>query len=236
MIESWKNADLSLGERCVLFSENEMKNGVCEDKLNSFTSSRIREYFSICTRLVNGKETKLNLNAGNWCSSGGCFALQQSLLPGEVVPHGYRVGVVEVVADLKHNNLYQTIDQVRNGDYTIKVGDVIIFDRSIPNKPETQWFRHFGRCYSVDSSTDFKCISGNNGGKWKISSHKISQTNLLGFGSYPSKKDIVLPNISTRPPAAFDSVNIKELAPSEDSGSDISPKFFDKFFSLFSNK
>jgi hypothetical protein len=233
----WNDPGLSLGERCVAFAENEMKNNVGEDKLNSFTSPRLREYFAICTRLVNGKETSMkSFTAGNWCAAGVSFCLHESLLSGEVPPHGYRLGVVEVVADMQHNKSYHTIDEVRNNTYTIKVGDIIIFDRSTAGKPETQWYRHIGRVYSVDSPTNFKCISGNNGGKWRISSHTMSQASLLGFGAYPAKKDIILPNVSTRPSSPFDTADIKDLAPSEDSGSYITPKFFDKFFGLFGSK
>ena len=160
----WNDPSVSLGERCVAFAENEMNNGVCEDKLNSFTSPRLREYFAICTRLVNGKESSMkSFTAGNWCAAGVSFCLHESLLSSEVPPHGYRLGVVEVVADMQHSKTYRTIDEVRSGAYTLKVGDVIIFDRSTPGKPATQWYRHIGRVYSVDSPDSFKCISGNSG-------------------------------------------------------------------------
>ena len=233
----WKNPDLSLGERCVAFAENEMNNNVKEDKPNSYTSPRLREYFSICTRLVNGKETSMkSFTAGNWCAAGASFCLYQSLLPNEVAPHGYRLGVVEIVADMQHTGNYVNVNLVRSGKHQIKVGDIIIFDRSTPGKPETAWWRHIGRVYSIDNSDSFKCISGNSGGKWKISSHKLSQNTLLGFGTYPAKHDIVLPSVTSRPPSNFDNVDVKLLAPTEDSGKYVSPNFFDKFFGLFGNK
>jgi hypothetical protein len=234
----YKDPKLSLGERCVAFAESEMILGVKEDKPNSFTSPRLREYFSICTRLVNGKEVSMkSFTAGNWCAAGASFCLHESLLPNEVPPHGYRLGVVEIVADLEHNKTYFSIDKVRKGLYTIKVGDIIIFDRSTPGKPETNWFRHIGRVYSVDSKDSFKCISGNSGGQWKISSHKLSQTSLLGFGYYPGLAAPAVVNPSQpRQPLTFDNVDILSLAPMEDSGKFISQGFFDKFFDLFNNK
>jgi len=238
MDPKWKNPDLSLGERCVAFAENEMNNGVKEDKPNSFTSPRLREYFAICTRLVNGKEVSMkSFTAGNWCAAGVSFCLHESLLLNEMAPHGYRLGVVELVADMQHNKTYFTIDEVRKGLYTLKVGDIIIFDRSNPNKPETQWFRHVGRIYSVDGLDSFKCISGNSGGQWRISSHNLSQTNLLGFGYYPEKAAPTTVNpVQPRQPLSFDNVDILSLAPLEDSGKFISQGFFDKFFNLFGNK
>ena len=96
---------------------------------------------------------------------------------------------------------------------------------------------HLARGYSVDGSDAFKCISGNSGGKWKISSHKLSQTSLLGFG-YLSPKSAPTSVNPTQPrqPLSFDNVDILSLAPMEDSGKFISQGIFDKFFDLFGNK
>lgn len=221
-MNKWQDSSLSLGERCVAFAENEMNNGVGEDKPNSFTSPRLREYFAICTRLVNGKETPLTgFTAGNWCSAGASFCLHESLLSGETHPHGYRLGVVEVVTDMQHNNIYYTVDKVRDGSYQIKVGDIIIFDRSNPNNPASTWWRHIGRVYSVDSPTNFKCISGNNGGKWRISNHQLSQTNLLGFGEYPKLNTKVNVNTTPQPIPDWSNTNILDLVPPQDTGSGI---------------
>ena len=189
LINEWKDPTLTLGERCVEFAKNEMANGVKEDKKNSFTSARIREYFNICTRLVNGKETAIgkSFTAGNWCAAGVSFCCHESLLSGETVPHGYRLGVVEIVADMQKRGTYYTRTQATKGEYKLNIGDVIVFDRSTPGKPETTWYRHIGRVYSIDGNK-FTCISGNNGGQWKISNHDLNQKNLLGFGKYPEAK------------------------------------------------
>jgi hypothetical protein len=225
----WQNPLLTLGERCVAFAENELNNGVKEDHLNSYTSPRIREYFSICTRLVNGKEIKDSIYAGNWCAASISFCLDKSLLPGETHPHGYRLGVVEIVSDLQRIGLWRSIDIVRAGTYNIRVGDVIIFDRSQPGKPETAWFRHIGRVYSI-TDTGCQCISGNSGGCWNISSHQLSQSNLLGFGEYP---DINSQTILT-PSEGMDwsTVDVSQLAPMEDTGKDLD-SFFDIYQELF---
>jgi hypothetical protein len=214
-MNKWQDPSLTLGERCVAFAEQEMKNGVKEDKPGSYTSSRIRDYFNICTRIFNGKETKIHFISGNWCSAAASFALHESLLPGETKPHGYRLGVVEVVSDLQHNGLYRTIAQARSGAYQLKIGDPIIFDRSVPSNPSTAWWRHIGRVYSIDSQGGFKCISGNSGGKYSISDHKLSQANILGFGEYGT----VVPAQTTLPD--WSHVNIVDLAPMEDTGKDL---------------
>jgi hypothetical protein len=221
MIAKWKDSHLSLGERCIALAEHELNNGVKEDKIGSYTSARIREYFAICTRLINGKEVNINFVAGNWCAAGASYCLHESLLPGETPPHKYRLGVVEIVSDLQHNNLYRTISQVRNGSYQIKKGDVVIFDRSVPGNPSTAWWRHIGRVYSVGDSGTFKCISGNSGGCWKITDHKLSQSTLLGFGEYPALNTQVVLNINVQSIPDWDGVDILSLVPSEDTGHDL---------------
>lgn len=226
----WKDPSLTLGERCVAFAEQELANGVKEDKPGSYTSPRIREYFAICTRVINGQEVNIHFTAGNWCAASASFALHESLLPGEAKPHGYRLGVVEIVSDLQHNGLYRTITEARSGAYQLKVGDPIIFDRSRPNDPSTAWFRHIGRVYSVDGNGNFHCISGNSGGKYSISAHQLSQTNILGFGDYSVQTVVAqqggLPDWSH--------VNILDLAPLEDTGKHLeASNFFDLFNNVF---
>lgn len=223
----WKDSNLTLGERCVAFAENELHNNVKESYPGSYTSARIKEYLSICTRFINGKEVKVGITSGNWCAASVSFSLQQSLLPGEIPTHGYRVGVVEIVSDLQKNGLYFDVSSVRDKTFIPKVGDLIIFDRSTKGKPETAWYRHIGRVYSF-SGNEFKCISGNSGGAWKISNHKITQETLLGFGSasfeQASKPILNIPDVS--------GIDIEDLAPKVDTGY-TEPVVFSLFKKLF---
>ena len=224
----WQNPLLTLGERCVAFAENELNNGVKEDHPNSFTSPRLREYFSICTRKINGKEVPVNLPAGNWCAASASFCLKNSLLPGEVAPHGYRLGVVEIVTDLQNKGMWVPIKDVSNGSYRMKIGDLIVFDRSQIGKPDTAWYRHIGRIYNV-TTTGFSCISGNSGGCWKISNHSLSQANLLGFGNYPE--------VNTQPNATdagldWSTVDVSQLAPLQDTGDNLSS---DDFYNIYND-
>lgn len=221
----WQNPLLTLGERCVSFAENEMRNGIKEDSPNSFTSPRIREYLSICTRKVNDKEVPINITSGNWCAASVSFCLKNSILPGETVPHGYRVGVIEIVSDLQLRGLWYPINEVIQQFYQIKIGDIIVFDRSQSNRPETAWWRHIGRVYEINGD-EFKCISGNSYGTWKISSHKMSQKNLLGFGEYPSISSIVNTSVY------WNHLSVQDLAPMEDTGKDLE-SFFDIYGKIF---
>lgn len=219
-MNKWQDPNLSLGQRCVVFAEHEMANGVAEDKPNSFTSPRLREYFRICTRLVNGKETPIGLNftAGNWCSAGVSFCLQQSLLPGETLPHGFRLGVVEVIADMQRVGTYRPVAQARNGSYQLKVGDPVFFDRSNPNNPASAWWRHIGRVYAVLGKGKFVCISGNNGGRWRLSDHNLSQTTLIGFGEYPPARMVAPQQVINHVPIDWNNVDVNSLAAPTDTG------------------
>lgn len=236
-MNKWQDPSLTLGERCIAFADNEMNNGVKEDALNSYTSPRLKEYFKICTRLVNGKETPIGatFTSGNWCAAGVSFCLHESLLPGEKLPHGYRLGVVEVVSDLQRNGLYRPVVQVRSGAYSLKVGDPIIFDRSNPSNPDSKWWRHIGRVYSISNNGDFVCISGNNGGRWRLSNHKLSQTTLLGFGEYPTSHTVK--QAPDQVPIDWSTFNISDLAPSQDTGEDLEgSKSFDLINDLLNKK
>lgn len=183
----WKDPKFTLGERIIKFMTNEMNNNVHEDSPGSKDSPRIREYFSVCTRTINGKEVPIGITKQNWCSSFISFALHESLLPGDKQPHGFRVGVVEVVSDLQKNNLWRPVELAKTKQFTPEVGDIVVTDRSNPNDPATAWYRHILAVYSV-SNDSFQCISGNSGGKIRISNHTFNDKNLLGFGEYPSNR------------------------------------------------
>ena len=46
------------------------------------------------------------------------------------------------------------------------VGALVVFDRSIPGKPETNWWRHVGMCRHIISSKRIKLQAGNQGNKY----------------------------------------------------------------------
>lgn len=227
---SWQNPGLSLGERTVLFCENELKNNVQEDKPGSYTSPRIVEYFSICTRIINGKEYPIgkSFKASNWCSAAASFALHESLLPGETPPHGYRLGVVEIIADMQKLGAYRDLKDVKSGEFKIQVGDNVFFDRSRPNEPDTAWMRHIGKVLEVGSSGKFTVISGNSYGKWRVTNHDFNQPKLLGFGEYPTTTTVIKPTT----PISWKDVDLDKLNPMEDTGRDLE---VDKVWDLFDN-
>lgn len=226
-MNKWQDSSLSLGERCVAFAKNELDNGVKETSPNSYTSPRIKEYLSICTRLINGKETSLNLTVGNWCAASVSFCLKNSLLSGEVAPHGYRVGVIEIVSDLQNIGSWKPITSIKSKMYSPVIGDLVIFDRSQPGNPATSWYRHIGRVYDL-TEQGFRCISGNSGGTWKISNHSFSQKNLLGFGQYPSGENKLKQHNKSN--IDWSSIDISQLTPLVDTGANLAA---DDFYDVF---
>jgi hypothetical protein len=124
---------------------------------------------------------------------------------------------------------YRPLSEVKNGNYQIKVGDPVFFDRSRPNEPHTAWFRHIGFVLDPGSgdAAKFTCISGNSLGKWRITHHHYHQPALLGFGEYSS----VIPAISLPVNTPWDQVNIQDLAPLEDTGQGLDASDFWDLFS-----
>lgn len=215
-MSDWRNPTLTLGERCVAFAESELVNDVKENAPKSYTSLRIKDYFKICTRISDGKEIAIGLSftAGNWCAAGASFSLHESLLPGDEIPHGYRLGVVEIISDMQKLGTFRSIAEARSGAYKLKVGDPIFFDRSDPKNPESTWWRHIGRVHTVGVGGKFTCISGNSGGKWRISNHDLSQKTLIGFGEYNSLTAVANPKAALN----VSHWDLKDLAPSVDTG------------------
>jgi len=179
----------SLGVRCLEFMQEEMKKDVTSNPKLPATP-RVKEYFSICTRLVNGKEVKLNLTQGNWCAAAVSFSMYKSLAPGEKPLHGYRVGCIEIQKDLIDSGLWHSVKDIKSTS-ELMLGDILITDRSNPNIPNSSWWRHILRVSKINDDKTFECISGNStGGKYRISKHKLTDKNIIGFGFIDNRKSV----------------------------------------------
>ena len=178
----------SLGIRCLRFMENEMNNGVtCNPKLPA--TPRVKEYFSICTRNINGKEVPIGITQGNWCAAAISFSMHESLMPDEEMPHNYRVGCVEIQQDLQKSGKWFNADFMKRKLAPLMLGDILITDRSNPKDPSTAWWRHILRVSKVNPDDSFECISGNStGGQFRISKHKLTDSNIVGFGLIDSRE------------------------------------------------
>ncbi len=181
----WKDSSLSLGERAVEFAYKELTDGIAELPKGSNDSPRIREYFRPATRLVNGKETPLGVSHGNWCAASACYCAMQSLLPGETMPHPYRVSGAELEADSIAAKTWMHVSEVRNGYCKPVRGDLVIFHRE-------GWHRHVARVIEPLDGESYMTIGGNESDRWNIAARRLSDNDLRGFVHYPAMTDKAL--------------------------------------------
>src|SRR5690606_20797025 len=103
---------MNLGLRCLALARQEMARGVHAAPYGQpNTSVDVRMYLAPCVRDLNRdgavEETeRLGLRVGNWCAAFASWCMRESLLPGEVAPHLYRAGVVEIVDDAQARGLW----------------------------------------------------------------------------------------------------------------------------------
>ena len=81
------------------------------------TSDEVANYLRPCLRDVDGdgELDLLGLTVGNWCAAFVSACAKECLLPGERMPHEYRAGVVELVADAKKRGRWHSVSEVREG-------------------------------------------------------------------------------------------------------------------------
>jgi hypothetical protein len=163
-----------LGERCVLWCENEFACAVREDPPGSNTSPRIRDYLAPCMR--NGK--LLGLRAAAWCAAAQCCAMRDCLAPGEAEPHPYRCSGIELETDA------QKLGTWRGPKYTPRRGDIAVLMRTNSDPSKGSWERHVVRVRSVDGD-HMTTIAGNEGNGWAVSAMRLDDARILCFIEYP---------------------------------------------------
>lgn len=176
----------TLGECCLEWMVKYL--GVKEQPPGSNSGPFIDGWLDKCIR--RDTEQALHLKKSNWCSSFVSASLYAVLAPGEVPPHGYRAGVVELVADAleglpRFSGVYVPSKKLLDGVWTPMPGDLVIYDRSDPSKPETSWYRHVNRILRVVSSTKFECIGGNQNDEVSIVLTQADSPKVLGYIQYP---------------------------------------------------
>ena len=177
----------SIGERALEVALKELWAGIKEEPPGSNTGPKIREYLDPCVR--GDKHTDLRLTASNWCMAFSSWCQFQVLALDEIPAHGYRAGVVEAVADArsgKFSGKWVPIQEVRKNVWKPSSGDLAIWDRSVPNRPDTAWWRHVNRVVKfADDEGFFTTVGGNEYDKVRLSSSHITASKLLGFIAYP---------------------------------------------------
>jgi len=173
----------------------ELAAGVGEAPPGSNSGPRVREYLAPCVR--GDKNTKLHLTASNWCMAFSSWCTYQALnVHDKAPPHGYRAGVVEAVADVRDAGARWTgqwvpVALARGGQWAPHPGDLAIYDRSDPRRPETSWWRHVNRVVTFDAAEGtFRTVGGNEGGKVALAEQAITKSTLLGFIAYPQEHHV----------------------------------------------
>lgn len=181
----------TLGERCVDRALREL--GTTSAPYGQpNTSKKVREYLAPCLRDIDhdGDQELLGLTQGNWCAAFVSWCLEAELEPDDDRPHVYRAGVVEIIADAKKLGRWHTVQEVREGTWAPSVGDLLIWDRSDPQKPSTSWWRHVNRLMQYNPRKGaLKVIGGNEQRTVRTSTRYLGDPKLLGFVSYSQRTD-----------------------------------------------
>lgn len=129
----------------------------------------------------------------NHCAIAQAAALQHGLermgLPPdwEHAPHGYRAGAKQLMLDAIGNNCWHASSEVVSGEWFPEPGDLAVYDRSKPGRPETSWWGHVDRVIHV-GDTVYTNIGANEGpgGDWVVQvGIPYTHPKLLGFVAYP---------------------------------------------------
>lgn len=129
----------------------------------------------------------------NFCAAAQSAALLAVANQDDELPHLARAGVVELVSDALERSRWHEVSEVRAGVWAPQVGDLAIYDRSVPGRSETSWWRHVDRVLDSLSSTGCRTIGANEGqDMWRVESLEWSNPKLLGFISYSEDPPIHL--------------------------------------------
>lgn len=169
-------AAASLGERAVTWCRHEMA------RENPPSAKTKALWFSYAER--NGK--KLGIATGNHCAIAQSVAALDSAQPGDTIPHRPRAAAKELRADAQQSKVWHPIPEVLAGRYRPRVGDLAIYDRAQPGRPETSWWGHVDRVTRVFAAS-FENIGANEGpgGAWQVQTTDYAHPKLLGFVEYP---------------------------------------------------
>lgn len=189
----WRDPGLSLGARCVLWSLGQVD---LPEAKESPAGSNAGPYIAKLFKGVERNGKPLGISRGNYCAAGVSAALLACLLPGEVAPHRPRAGARELFAD--NPDAYVTATTLRAG-WRLNPGDLLLWDRSEPGRPETAWWGHVGRVIEHDGGPVVETIEANTGTNraWAKLSRRLDDPRLLGAMAYPSYEMPTPPSVET---------------------------------------
>lgn len=164
-VAPWRDPELTLGQRCVLWSFEESKT---VSELTANWSPRISEYFKNIRRLIRGKERKLGLDRGNWCAAGATFAEVECALPGDRRLTKQRASGIEMQRDAVKAGTWRPLKLWLSGQWEPAVGDYVIWNRGRSTGPQA-WWRHVARVCQVSEFAKLVItIDGNRNNRWSL--------------------------------------------------------------------
>lgn len=147
-------------------------------------AARIAEYFEPAVRDGAQGRFKLNMEEGNWCAAGACFAASRVVGTDDLekagLPHAYRVSGKELEDDAIKHKAWLSSAEVAKGARP-HVGDLAIYNRGDPN----DWTRHVARVVEM-SAAGYTSIDANGPGGWALIDKQWDAPNLRGFIRYPA--------------------------------------------------
>ncbi len=171
----WHSRSLTLGERAIRWSLSWLGRLVEVDGPNK--GPLIEAMFAPATRRATDKP--IGVRSGEWCAAFFSCASNAALLPEQqlsLLPHSYRIAVIELVQDAQAANAWVDVSLVREGKADICEGDGVTFARG------TGWEGHVSRVLQFDANSgDLWTVGGNEGDIIRISKVHISDDKLRGF-------------------------------------------------------
>lgn len=176
----------SLGSRCVDWCESMAQSAVVPRTV------QLAGWFALCER--DGSHSVGDFLAAqchqgkrpNHCAATQSAAAFQCRLPGEVIPHGYRAAAKELMRDAIAGGTWKPKALVLSGAWLPRRGDLAIYDRSKPGRPETAWQGHVDRVTKLVAE-GYENIGANEGpqGQWRRQVTRFDHEPLMGFIEYP---------------------------------------------------
>lgn len=175
-MEPTGDAAATLGERCALWCAHQA------GTINRPDAALVASWLRACER--NGKP--LGIAVGNHCAAAQSAALRAMKRDDDDLPHGYRAAAKELMADAKASGTWRDVGLWRSGQWSPRVGDLAIYDRSVKGRPETSWWGHVDRVVTVDGPT-VTTLGANEGphGEWRRETLTNDHPRLLGLVEYP---------------------------------------------------
>jgi len=179
----------TLGERCVAWCRAQMASQ------NPPSAETRADWFRLCVRrggpLVPFSTPAAALAGWNHCAAAQSAALAAVVGLGDLVPdqrdtlpHEARAGARELMADSLDRGLWHDAAEVVAGDWLPSIGDLAIYDRSVPGRPETAWWGHVDRVCAIVGADAYENIGCNEGrDRWRVEVSRFDSPRLLGFAS-----------------------------------------------------